>query len=127
MSCQPTKRMIIDVYTDNIEGKLRVSANTEDEALKIVQKMGFSMKANEFLRDNGLTKCSRIVDDLTEQEVDSDFVKDLKRLVESWELVEKVGGLNKAKADLASTDYNSEQDFYETLKQAIADVESCNE
>ena len=85
------------------------------------------MKANEFLRDNGLTKCSRIVDDLTEQEVDSDFVKDLKRLVESWELVEKVGGLNKAKADLASTDYNSEQDFYETLKQAIIDVESCNE
>ena len=68
-----------------------------------------------------------IVDDLTEQEVDSDFVKDLKRLVESWELVEKVGGLNKAKADLASTDYNSEQDFYENLKQAIADVESCNE
>ena len=32
MSYQPTKRMIIDVYTDNIEGKLRVSANTEDEA-----------------------------------------------------------------------------------------------
>ena len=53
--------------------------------------------------------------------------EDLKRLVESWELVEKVGGLNKAKADLASTDYNSEQDFYENLKQAIADVESCNE
>ena len=83
------------------------------------------MKANEFLRDNGIVKCSRIVDDLTEQEVNSDFVKDLKRLVESWELVEKVGGLNKAKADLASTDYNSEQDFYETLKQSVSDVESC--
>ena len=53
--------------------------------------------------------------------------EDLKRLVESWGLVEKVGGLNKAKADLVSTDYNSEQDFYENLKQAIADVESCNE
>ena len=85
------------------------------------------MKANEFLMDNRLTKWTRIVDDLTEQGVDSDFVKDLKRLVESWELVEKVGGLNKAKADLASTDYNSEQDFYETIKQAIIVVESCNE
>ena len=85
------------------------------------------MEANEFLRDNGIVKCSRIVEDLIEQGVDSDFVKDLKRLVESWELVEKVGGLNKAKADLASTDYNSEQDFSETLKQAIIDVESCNE
>jgi hypothetical protein len=85
------------------------------------------MKANEFLRDNGIVKCSRIVEDLSEQGVDSDFTKDLKSLVESWELVEKVGGLNKAKADLASTDYNSEQDFYETLKQAIIDVESCNE
>ena len=85
------------------------------------------MKANGFLRDNGIVKCSRIVEDLSEQGVDSDFTKDLKRLVESWELVEKVGGLNKAKADLASTDYNSEQDFCETLKQSVSDVESCNE
>ena len=53
MSYQPTKRMIIDVYTDNIEGKLRVSANTEDEALKIVQKMGF--KVRSMMSDCGLS------------------------------------------------------------------------
>ena len=53
MSYQPTKRMIIDVYTDNIEGKLRVSANTEDEALKIVQKMGF--KVRSMMSDYGLS------------------------------------------------------------------------
>ena len=53
MSYQPTKRMIIDVYTDNIEGKLRVSANTEDEALKIVQKMGF--KVRSMMPDCGLS------------------------------------------------------------------------
>ncbi len=53
MSYQPTKRMIVDVYTDNIEGKLRVSANTEDEALKIVQKMGF--KVRSMMSDYGLS------------------------------------------------------------------------
>ena len=50
---------------------------------------------------------------------------ELERLVESHELVEKVGGLALAKIELKSVDYNSEKDFYENLKQAIADVESC--
>ena len=94
------------------------------------------MKANKFLKDNGLTKCSRIVDDLTEQEVDSDFVKDLKRLVESHELVESFGGLEMAKESLKNlpSEYQSytmtrddtgatTQSF--KLKQAIFDVESC--
>ena len=49
----------------------------------------------------------------------------LERIVESHELVEKVGGLALAKIELKSVDYNSEKDFYENLKQAIADVESC--
>lgn len=49
----------------------------------------------------------------------------LKRLVESWELVEKFGGLESAKIELKSVDYNSEKDFYDNLKQAILDVESC--
>ena len=86
------------------------------------------MKANEFLRDNGIVKCSRIVEDLSEQGVDSDFTKDLKRLVESHELIERVGGLSLTK------------DFYEKfecvhiglniiewrkLGRAIKDVESC--
>ena len=53
MSYQPTKRMIIDVYTDKIEGKLRVSANTEDETLKIVQKMGFNVRS--MMSDYGLS------------------------------------------------------------------------
>ena len=51
------------------------------------------MEVNEFLRDNGIVKCSRIVEDLNEQGVDSDFTKDLKRLVESWILVESYGGV----------------------------------
>lgn len=86
------------------------------------------MRANIFLKENGLKKCSRIVEDLIEQGHNGEFVKDLKRLVESHELVEKVGGLSIAK------------DFYKkfecvhvgldlvscrSLGKAIADVESC--
>ena len=94
------------------------------------------MKANEFLRDNGIVKCSRIVEDLSEQGVDSDFTKDLKRIVESHELVESFGGLKMAKESLKNlpSEYQSytmtrddtgatTQSF--KLYQAIADVESC--
>ena len=51
---------------------------------------------------------------------DQDF-DDLKRLVESHELVEKVGGLDDAKSALQFVRYP------ERLKQAVADVESCME
>lgn len=51
---------------------------------------------------------------------DQDF-DDLKRLVESYGLVEKLGGLDEAKIYVPDG-YKSER-----LKQAIADVESCME
>ena len=81
------------------------------------------MRANEFLRDNGIVKCSRIVDDLIEQGVDSDFTKDLKRLVESHELIEQYNGLFEAKELIrVSPKLTSE---LRGLAAAIADVESC--
>ena len=83
------------------------------------------MKANEFLKDNGLTKCSRIVDDLTEQEVDSDFVKDLKRLVESHEFINERGGLEHVKNLIATKLHWFDVDAIIKTNQAIADVESC--
>lgn len=49
------------------------------------------------------------------------LVSDLKRLVESYELVEKLGGLDEAKIYVPDG-YKSER-----LKQAIVDVESCME
>ena len=84
------------------------------------------MEANEFLRDNGIVKCSRIVDDLIEQGVDSDFTKDLKRLIESHELVESYGGLESAKKFVGS-EYRklSQPKTYNRLCEAILDVESC--
>jgi len=39
------KTMLITVYADNIEGQLRVTAVNEDEALKVVQKLGFKVKS----------------------------------------------------------------------------------
>lgn len=97
----------------------------------------YEMKANEFLKDNGLKKCSRIVEDLIEQGHGGEFVKDLKRLVESHELVE-VGlpELKKAMfSDSKDLEYMknwiltvSEKLLTEKgikLKQAITDVESC--
>ena len=81
------------------------------------------MKANKFLRDNGIVKCSRIVDDLSEQGVDSDFTKDLKCLVESHELIEQYNGLFEAKELIrVSPKLTSE---LRGLAAAIADVESC--
>ena len=57
-------------------------------------------------------------------------IDDLKRLVESWELVEKFGGLDKAKKYLIDAEYLGMSDMIfgtplPTLKQAIADVERC--
>ena len=53
MGYKPQKTMVIDVYTNNIEGKLRVKADTEDEALKLVQKLGF--KVSGMMPDYGFT------------------------------------------------------------------------
>ena len=87
------------------------------------------MKANEFLRDNGIVKCSRIVEDLSEQGVDSDFTKDLKRLVESHELVELTGGLEMAKSvldiEINAKHYEYDASKVTQLSKAIAGVESC--
>ena len=88
------------------------------------------MKANEFVKRFGLERAKQFVNAdhtahaLVFATTGVSFI-DLKRLVESWELVEKLGGLESAKIELKSVDYNSEKDFYDNLKQAIADVESC--
>lgn len=84
------------------------------------------MKANIFLKENGFKKCSRIVEDLIEQGNDGEFVKHLKRLVESHDLVESYGGLFEAKI-YADSEYRSlsAPQITKRLKQAITDVEGC--
>ena len=52
-------------------------------------------------------------------------VDDLKRLVESHELVEKVGGLDKAKMLLRMRIAAELYESADEIEKAIADVESC--
>ncbi len=93
------------------------------------------MKASEFVKKFGLKLAQRDIAAL-----DSGFIKledflehygfdildDLKRLVESHELVQCYGGYDLAKNVMQITPLRkSSYDFIEKLKQAIADVESC--
>ena len=87
------------------------------------------MKAVEFVKENGIEKCKRILDDLTDQGHNGDFYKELKRLVESHELVELTGGLEMAKSvldiEINAKHYEYDASKVTQLSKAIADVESC--
>lgn len=87
------------------------------------------MKANKLVKENGIEKCKRILDDLTDQGHNGDFYKELKRIVESYELVKKHNGLESAKHDLYTAKKVGMYIIWGTsidlLRQAIADVESC--
>ena len=86
------------------------------------------MKANEFVKENGIEKCKRILDDLTDQGHNGDFYKELKRLVESHELVDVEGGIDQVKDTFSFAFKHGADELTEygkRLKQAIADVESC--
>ena len=78
------------------------------------------MKANEFFKAMGLKAVKQFLenDNIRTKEMSDD----LKRLVESHELVENWGGLAEAKGIA-----NNPLAIFNTLplKQAIADVESC--
>mgnify|MGYP003622312524 CR=1 FL=1 len=102
------------------------------------------MKANEFVKKFGLDLAKRDVralesgfikrEDILEH-YGFDILDDLKRLVESHELVESRGGLDAAKHELILLQKHLNNTFgyvtiitsekIENLKQAIADVESC--
>lgn len=97
------------------------------KANKFVEKFGwgFSIEAVKMMPKNWDYCCLRIPDLEFQKRVsciaDCVDMDDLKRLVESHEIVGKLGGINKAK-DYVPDGYRSER-----LKQAIADVESCLE
>ena len=90
------------------------------------------MKANAFVKKYGWESANLAVKRLipmTEGVPVFDYgSEDLKRLVESWELVESYDGLFEAKI-YADSEYRSLSvpQITRRLKQAILDVESCNE
>lgn len=92
------------------------------------------MKANEYIKENGLAEARKLL------EMGRGFVKlsddggfhtdDLKRLVESHELIKKFHGVEKAKYELKLIEEGSifrccVAITAEMLRQAIADVEAC--
>lgn len=101
------------------------------------------MKANEFVKKFGWCKVKEIIKNAPDwafetaginDYANSEWSKiypvsayckmdDLKRLVESWELVNFYGGVDDAKQALDAMHFDVYAKAH--LKQAIADVESC--
>lgn len=95
------------------------------------------MRANEYIKQYGLDKARELYNSDDWSTVSEYFLISLKRLIESHELVETYNGINGAKNTLnlfvASIEIglyhgvdgvNSELEI-PRIKQAIADVESC--
>ena len=94
------------------------------------------MKANEYFKKHGYRKCKSACAE--NGWLNTGFWIQLKRLVESHNLVERIGGLREAKIRLEQADkefsllisFRSKNNeiysvYDHVLKQAIADVESC--
>ena len=92
------------------------------------------MKANEYVKKYGVD-CAKEILTHNQDLMNIGFFIDLKRLVESYELVKSRGGLDAAKHELILLQKHLNNTFgyvtiitsekIENLKQAIADVESC--
>lgn len=91
------------------------------------------MRANEFVKKYGLDEAKRLLqraDGCKRISVSGVYCfeyDELKRLIESHELVESKGGLTKAKEVLADNPvwcFGSKR-YSSPLEKAIADVESC--
>ena len=86
------------------------------------------MKANEFIKKSGWDDAIALVNASNICGVDKSIVdiEELKRLVESWELVERRGGLRLAVVFRWSEKFKSlSREHQDKFDQAIADVESC--
>ena len=82
------------------------------------------MKANEYINKYGVD-CANEMLKHNQDLMNIDFFINLKRLVESHELVKEHGTIEHAK-EYANSPYTAPE-VKERLKQAIADVESCME
>ena len=83
------------------------------------------MKANEFVKKFGWEYAKHILTDDAPLVMDLNYTN-LKRLVESHELVESYGGLSQSRRWIERTVFKL-SDSMIALKKAIADVESCLE
>ena len=89
-----------------------------NDAVKYFQKNG--LQRSKELVEMGFGFCS-LEDDL------SFHTEQLKQLVESHELVEKLGGIAKTKEAFGLCVFRNRASYAKRVEQAIADVESCVE
>ena len=86
------------------------------------------MKANEFVKLVGWGRAKQHIKAMDIQNWHNDFYNNLKRLIESHDLVESYGSLSNAKTELKKLSILRWIDpKTERLREAIADVESCME
>lgn len=88
------------------------------------------MKANEFVKKFGLDAAKHKADELKIIESMGDKLsfedENLKRIVESHELVESYGGMDRIKEDTSDLeDWEESSSLWREVEKAIADVESC--
>lgn len=81
------------------------------------------MKANEFVKKFGWEYSKHILNEDSVFLVDLDYTH-LKHLIESYELVESIGGLDKAKLKV-KLNKAAMLETSKQLKQAISDMENC--
>lgn len=87
------------------------------------------MKATQFIKDHGLEKAREVVaasaNALVQFKDGSTFhVNDLKRLVESVALVNKLNGIDKCKGYVQVCFFKGRDKYGNRIKQAITDYES---
>ena len=89
------------------------------------------MKANEFVKKFGSKSAKYWIDHfnnvntLPDEFINTEFLGDLKRLVESHEFINERGGLEHVKNLIATKLHWFDVDAIIKTNQAIADVESC--
>ena len=92
------------------------------------------MKANEFVKKFGSKSAKYWIDHfnnvntLPDEFINTEFLGDLKRIVESHRLIEVEGGIDQVKDTFSFACKHGADELTEygkRLKQAIFDVESC--
>lgn len=83
------------------------------------------MKANEYIKKYGWICAGMKIAEIEHSKDFDGFYLDLKRLVKSHEYIESHGGLNESKRTFEMRHGVVNLDGWDKLKQAIAEVESC--
>lgn len=87
------------------------------------------MKANKFVKKYGWDEAKKHLEWMTRvgarRDIHGWFMDDLKRLVESYELINSLGGIEQAKSYAIDANACGAFNDENKIKQTILDVESC--